>query len=123
MHEAGEFSDPCDRRSNRESQHRNALDSPSFRPQSLKDQGNEMTRLSSPSTTHRPTGGERVFADEKGRLWTAAHAGEIIIFTCISESRNSGRAIIVNLAKLDASVADETLRAWLNAAPRIGTLP
>jgi hypothetical protein len=82
-----------------------------------------MTRLSSTSTTYSQSGGERVFADEKGRLWSAAHAGEVIIFTCISDGRNSGRAIVVNLAKLDSSVEDETLRAWLNAAPRIGTLP
>ena len=82
-----------------------------------------MTRLSSASTAYSRSGGERVFADEKGRLWSAAHAGEVIIFTCISDGRNSGRAIVVNLAKLDSSVEDETLRAWLNAAPRIGTLP
>ena len=82
-----------------------------------------MTRLSSPSTSFRPSGGERVFADEKGGLWSAAHAGEVIIFSCISDGRNSGRAIVVNLARLDSSVEDETLRAWLNAAPRIGTLP
>jgi len=56
-------------------------------------------------------------------LWSAAHAGEVIIFTCISDGRHSGRAIVVNLAKLDNSVGDETLRAWLDAAPRIGTLP
>ena len=82
-----------------------------------------MTKVYSPSTTYSPSGGERVFADDKGRLWSAAHAGEVIIFTCISDGRNSGRAIVVNLAKLDNSVEDEALRAWLNAAPRIGTLP
>ena len=82
-----------------------------------------MTKVSSSSTTFRSSGEERVFADEKGRLWNAAQAGEVIIFTCISDGRNSGRAIIVNLARLDSSVEDETLRAWLNAAPRIGTLP
>jgi hypothetical protein len=83
-----------------------------------------MTKVSSQSTTYRQAaGGERVFADEKGRLWSAAHAGEVIIFTCISDGRNSGRAIVVNVARLDSSVEDETLRAWLNAAPRIGMLP
>ena len=35
----------------------------------------------------------------------------------------SCRAIVVNLAKLDSSVGDDALRAWLEAAPRIGTLP
>jgi hypothetical protein len=99
------------------------LDSPPFRAQSLNDQGERAMKASSPSTTFNPSDGERVFADERGRLWSAAHAGEVIIFTCISDGRNSGRAIVVNLARLDSSVEDETLRAWLNAAPRIGTLP
>lgn len=82
-----------------------------------------MPRISTRSTTYRPSGGERVFADDKGRLWSAAHTGEAVVFTCISDGRQSGRAIGVDLASLDDSVSDETLRAWLNAAPRIGTLP
>jgi hypothetical protein len=83
-----------------------------------------MPKVSTPtSTTLQPAGGERVFADEQGRLWSAAHAGEVIVFTCISDGRHSGRAIVVNLAKLDSTVGDDTLRAWLDAAPRIGTLP
>jgi hypothetical protein len=73
--------------------------------------------------TYRPSGGERVFADDRGRLWSAAHLGDAIVFTCISDGRQSGRAIAVGLMGLDESVGDETLRAWLNAAPRIGTLP
>ena len=52
-----------------------------------------------------------------------SHIGDAIVFTCISDGRESGRAIIVNLARLDNSVGDEALRAWLEAAPRIGTLP
>ena len=82
-----------------------------------------MPNVSDPSTTYSPSGGERVFADAKGRLWNAAHAGDVIVFTCISDGRHSGRAIVVNLAKLDRSVDDDALRAWLEAAPRIGTLP
>jgi len=82
-----------------------------------------MPRVSNPSETYSPSGGERVFSDAKGRLWSAAHAGEVIIFTCISDGRHSGRAIVVNLAKLDSTVGDDALRAWLEAAPRIGTLP
>jgi prepilin-type processing-associated H-X9-DG protein len=82
-----------------------------------------MTKVSNPSSTYSPSGGDRVFADTKGRLWSAAHAGEVIIFTCICDGRHSGRAIVVNLAKLDGSVGDDALRAWLDAAPRIGTLP
>ena len=82
-----------------------------------------MPRVSPRSTNLTPSTGDRVFADDRARLWSAAHIGEAIVFTCISDGRNSGRAIIVNLAKLDSAVEDETLRAWLNAAPRIGTLP
>ncbi len=81
-----------------------------------------MPRLSGRNRS-RPSGGERVFADDKGKLWSAAHAGEAIVFSCISDGRESTRAIAVDLAKLDASVGDDTLRAWLKAAPRIGTLP
>jgi len=82
-----------------------------------------MPRVSRESETHSPSGGERVFSDETGRLWAAAHAGEVIIFTGISDGRHSRRAIVVNLAKLDSTVGDDALRAWLEAAPRIGTLP
>jgi hypothetical protein len=82
-----------------------------------------MPRLSASSTTYRPSGGERVFADDKGRLWSAAPTGDAIVFSCISDGRQSGRAIAVDLAKLDDSVGDDTLRAWLTAAPRIGMLP
>lgn len=81
-----------------------------------------MPRVSARSTTYRPSGGERVFADDRGRLWSAAPTGDAIVFTCISDGRQSGRAIAVDLAMLDHSVGDETLRAWLSAAPRIGTL-
>lgn len=82
-----------------------------------------MPRLSARSSTYRPSGGERVFADARGRLWSAAHSGDAVIFTCISDGRQSGRAIAVDLARLDDSVGDDALRAWLDAAPRIGTLP
>ena len=70
----------------------------------------------------RPSGGERVFADDRGRLWSAVYTGEAVVFSCISDGRESGRAIAVDPARFDASVGDDTLRAWLNAAPRIGTL-
>jgi hypothetical protein len=63
-----------------------------------------------------------VFADELGRLWSAAHTGEAVVFTCISDGRQSGRALAVDLATLADEVGDETLRAWLAAAPRIGRL-
>lgn len=84
-----------------------------------------------PKTTNReedirPSGGERVFTDDHGRLWTAISTverdGKTVIFTCITEGRQSGRAIVVDLSQEVADVGDETLRAWLEAAPRIGRL-
>ena len=82
-----------------------------------------MPRLSSRSTALNSSHDDRVFTDDKGRLWTAANTGEAIVFTCISDGRQSGRAIAVDNTPFDASVSDDTLRAWLSAAPRIGTLP
>ena len=85
-----------------------------------------MPRLSHRQPNLRPSGGERVFTDASGRLWTAAtHAdenGATVIFTCITDGRQSGRAIIVELSQEVGDVGDETLRAWLEAAPRIGRL-
>jgi hypothetical protein len=85
-----------------------------------------MPRLSTRSTVHERNASsedDRVFADDEGRLWSVAHLGDATVFTCISDGRRSGRALAVENAPLDASVGDETLRAWLHAAPRIGTLP
>jgi hypothetical protein len=72
---------------------------------------------------YRKSGGERVFADSVGRLWSAAHTGEAIVFTCISDGRQSGRALAVDASTHSDEVGDEMLRAWLDAAPRIGNLP
>ena len=73
-------------------------------------------------TQYRASGGERVFADESGRLWNAAYTGEAIVFTCVSDGRQSGRAIAVTDGDLAGDVGDDTLRAWLSSAPRIGRL-
>jgi hypothetical protein len=45
-----------------------------------------------------------------------------MVFTCISECRNSSRAIAVDLPTLNDTVGDDTLRGWLSDAPRIGML-
>ena len=85
-----------------------------------------MPKLSNHEKDLRPSGGERVFTDAFGRLWSAiSHtdkAGVAVIFTCISEGRQSGRAIVIDLPEEVGDVGDETLRAWLEAAPRIGRL-
>ena len=74
----------------------------------------------------RRSGGERVFTDDEGRLWSAAleerdEPDGALVFRCISDGRQSVRALAVDpLALLEAG--DETLRAWLRAAPPVGTL-
>jgi hypothetical protein len=85
-----------------------------------------MPRLTNREKNLRPSGGERVFTDASGRLWsaitTADEKGATVIFTCITEGRQSGRAIVIDLSQEVGDVGDETLRAWLEAAPRIGRL-
>ena len=86
-----------------------------------------MPRLSRRSPDLRPSGGDRVFTDADGRLWSAAtttdsHNGVTVIFTCITDGRQSGRAILVELPQEVGDPGDELLRAWLEAAPRIGRL-
>ena len=81
-----------------------------------------MSRLPTRSSTNRPSGNERVFADSAGRLWSATDTASAVIFTCISDARQSGHALAVDHAMLEEEIGDETLRAWLGAAPKIGTL-
>lgn len=85
-----------------------------------------MPKLSSRSKETRPSGGDRVFTDADGRLWSAATTadqnGVTVIFSCITDGRQSGRAIQVELPREGAEPGDELLRAWLEAAPRIGRL-
>ncbi len=74
----------------------------------------------------RPSGGERVFTDNLGRLWSAAldkrdDPGGALVFRCISDGRQSVRALAVDPPAFREAL-DESLRAWLDYAPRIGTL-
>lgn len=98
------------------------LDSLRETRQAFLNAGDAMPKLSTRSTTNRPSGGERVFSDELGRLWSAANTGNAVIFTCITDGRQSGRAIAIDYSMMADDVGDETLRAWLSAAPRIGRL-
>ena len=82
--------------------------------------------VSSRNPPQRSSGGERVFTDDEGRLWSAAleerdEPGGALVFRCISDGRQSIRALSVDPLTLP-DAADEVLRAWLHAAPRIGTL-
>ena len=85
-----------------------------------------MQRATSRTPPHRHSGGERVFTDDEGRLWSAAleqrdDLDGALVFRCISDGRQPERALAVDpVALLEAG--DETLRAWLRAAPPVGTL-
>ena len=81
-----------------------------------------MPRLSARRSTNRPSGNERVFADDVGRVWSATRTAGAVIFTCISDARRAGRALAIEDAVREDEIGDETLRAWLGVAPRIGTL-
>ena len=85
-----------------------------------------MLLLSHRDHSTRPSGGERVFTDAEGRLWSATSHSEdeafTVVFTCISDGRQSGRAILIEPAVEVGHVEEDTLRAWLEAAPRIGRL-
>ena len=85
-----------------------------------------MPRSSNRERKIRPSGGERVFADAQGRLWSAASASDAgsvtVVFTCISDGRQSGRALVIESAEEVGDVGEDILRVWLEAAPRIGRL-
>ena len=66
--------------------------------------------------------GQRVFSDAAGRLWSAVQTPNALVFTCISDGRQAGRALALDTVTLEQGIGDEILRAWLEAAPKIGTL-
>ena len=81
-----------------------------------------MPKVSAGTSRRRPSGGERIFADETGRLWSAAFTGEAMVFMCVSDGRQSGRAIAVTPDDVSDDLGDDRLRAWLSSAPHIGRL-
>ena len=61
-----------------------------------------MQRASTRNPPQRSSGGERVFTDDEGRLWSAAleerdEPGGALVFRCISDGRQSVRALAVAL--------------------------
>jgi len=79
-----------------------------------------------PRRPSRPaTEGQRVFSDAGGLLWNArftGNGGGAVEFSCITDARQSVRAIAMDASLTMAEITDETLRAWLRDAPRIGRL-
>ena len=85
-----------------------------------------MSRVSTRQPPLRNSGGERVFMDDQGRVWSAAleqrdDPSGALVFRCISDGRQSVRALVVDPLALREAV-DDVLRVWLGAAPRIGIL-
>jgi hypothetical protein len=67
-----------------------------------------------------------VFTDDEGHLWSAAlterDAPEgALVFRRVGAGRHSLRALAVNPLAL-STASDDLLRAWLSAAPHVGTL-
>ena len=88
--------------------------------------GATLPRLHS-ERTQRPSNGERVFTDDRGSLWSAAltnegDTGHAVIFSCVSDARQSVRAIAVDATRAFTEADEDTLREWLHDAPRIGRL-
>jgi hypothetical protein len=81
-----------------------------------------MSRQSIRRTTNQTSSEGHVFADDAGRLWSAVHTASALVFTCISDARQSGRALAMDDTMREDETGDETLRAWLGAAPKIGSL-
>lgn len=86
-----------------------------------------MPRLSTPTSRHG-SGGERSFSDDRGTIWSASYSSgvaigeEAVVFTCVSDARQSVRAIAAEPDLIFADVPDDTLREWLKNAPKIGRL-
>ena len=81
-----------------------------------------MSRQSTRQSTKGPQVDGRVFSDDNGRLWSVVRTTTAVVFTCISDARQSGRALAIEDALREEQTGDETLRAWLGAAPKIGSL-
>ena len=87
-----------------------------------------MLRPSAVPLSTRPSPGDRVVADDAGRLWSATlveNPGEqLVVFACVGDARRSGRVLglAVDPGCPFADLPDETLRDWLRLAPPIGRL-
>ena len=84
-----------------------------------------MPRTTSRQPLHPQAEGPREFTDDAGLRWSASltrSGGGAVEFSCIGDARRPVRAIAVDASLRMAEVSDETLRAWLRDAPRIGRL-
>lgn len=86
--------------------------------------------MTSPLGRRRPrrsSGVERIFEDADTRLWSAGRTftpegGELLLFSCISDARESTRAIATPPSFHLPDVGVDELRELLARAPRVGVL-
>jgi hypothetical protein len=81
-----------------------------------------MSRQSTRQSTQQSAATAHVFSDDEGRLWSVVRTASAVVFTCISDARQSARALAIEDALREEQTGDDTLRAWLRAAPKIGSL-
>lgn len=84
-----------------------------------------MSRPFSRRAPRRSSGGERLFSDTAGRLWSAAFTGavqEAIIFSCLSDAREPTRALAPPPRFRLSETSDDELRRLLGEAPEVGRL-
>ena len=84
-----------------------------------------MARPAPRQPSRSPTEAQRVFTDDAGLLWSASYTrsgGGAVEFSGVGAARRPVRAIAVDGMLVLKDVSDETLRAWLRDAPRIGRL-
>jgi hypothetical protein len=77
--------------------------------------------------SRRSSGSERVFEDQEGRLWSAARTttpggSDVVVFTCVSDSREAPRALATDAAFRLTESDPEALRHLLRRAPRLSQL-
>ena len=75
----------------------------------------------------RSSGSERIFEDTTRRLWSAGRTAtprgsDAIVFTCLSDSREAIRAVVLDGELPLTEAGAEQLRSLLAVAPRLGRL-
>jgi len=79
------------------------------------------------SQLRRSSGSERIFEDGARRLWSAGHTStprgsDAIVFTCLSDSREAVRAVVLEGELPLTEAGAEQLKSLLAVAPRLGRL-
>ena len=84
-----------------------------------------MPRPTSRKPPNRSSGGERLFSDTAGRLWSAAFSTssqDALVFSCLSDARAPTRALAAPARFRLSDASDDDLRTMLAEAPEVGRL-